>query len=736
MRPHTLPEVIAVICVILTLAFSILPDSNSHSSGVGDYNGEMASRNVPLINESLPAIGWSEDVRLTNDTAYSVYPDIALEGRNVHVVWEHYGNETGEWKYHLKYKRSTDGGLTWDDGLGNISGTRLLLDLGDMIPLVSARIGVNGSNVHIAYYGRHGNFWWPSYINSTTNGETWSQPVMIGNRTDGCPGGLDIAVAGGNIHIAWIYGSNPLDSQVYYSMSSDGGASWSNATKMSSLPRGSQRPAVAVEGNKVHLVYLDMDSDKMYYKRSLDNGKSWDDGMGNIGSQRLLFSDSANLSVISEIAASDGRVHTVWNKEIPHSEWNESEGVWQYVPYYQMLYTNSEDNGGNWSSVQVLVNHTDVPFNTWGEESYGHTVSVWDIEALGNSVHVVSGDTRDDKSTCEVYYKKSTDGGRNWTGDTRVTLASDDSFNPRVAVDYGRIHLVWMDQRDDNNPWADSEEEIYYKRYPAFGPPPPVNLSANLEGVAFEDVNISWERPVTGGNESSVYRYDIYYGDTYNCNGDGYALLVSLQASNDSHHYYVHGGAGEGDPDNYFYYVCSVNSTNHSSCAFDQAGKFTYPVSKGPSLVSIPLIQSDEGVQTVLQTVQWDKAWSYDSSVREWKWYMKYKPYEGELERIDISEAYWISITESSNLTVAGIVPVGRLIGLNEGWNLVGFPSFREDYTVVDLKSSTATERIEVFDALCPPYYLGLMSDGDTLQAGVGYWIKVRYATVWTVESS
>jgi hypothetical protein len=732
---HHLPRITAVISTVLLILLPILAHPAPHSSDAIHVNLGPVSPNVPLINESLPAIGWIPDIRLTEDSAYSIYPDIASNGQNVHVVWEHYGNGTGEWKYYLMYKRSRDSGLMWDDGLGNVDAVRQLVDLGDLLPLVSARIGANGSNVHVAYFGRHGNFWWPSYLNSTDNGISWNGPRMIGNMSDSCPGALDLAVMGNNIHIAWLYGTNPLDMQVYYSMSSDGGTSWSNAMKMSSLSEGSQRPSIAVEGNSVHLAYLGGNYHGLYYKRSLDDGKNWDDGLGNMGAQRLLLMDLENLSIVSQVAVSEGRVHLVWNREIPHSEWNESEGMWQYIPYYQMLFLNSEDNGGNWSEEKVLVDHTDVPFNIWGDKPYGHTVAMWDMDARGTEVHVFSCDTRDDKSTCEIYHKKSDDGAHNWSGDIRLTNAWNGSFNPRAAINDGQVHVVWSDRRDDNNPHIDTEEEIYYKRYPSLGPQPPENLSADLNGTSYENVNISWQGSEASGNQS-VHRYDIFHSEAYHLNRSGYSLLGSVQASNESYYSYVHTGAGEGDPENHFYYVCAANSTNYFSCSHNQVGKFSRPLSKGPNLISIPLVQSNESIERVLQTVQFDKAWTYNTSDSRWIWHMSSKSYKGRLNSIDHTMGVWVNVVDASNFIVAGVVPDYTVTNLYKGWNLVGYPSFNEDYTVADLEMAVTAERVEGFNSSAPPYFLKLMIGTDRLVVGYGYWIWVESETLWTLSNT
>lgn len=96
----------------------------------------------------------------------------------------------------------------------------------------------------------------------------------------------------------------------------------------------------------------------------------------------------------------------------------------------------------------------------------------------------------------------------------------------------------------------------------------------------------------------------------------------------------------------------------------------------------------------------------------------------------------WVNVTEDSNLTVAGIVPLSTTIYLQTGWNLVGFPSFQQDYTVGNLKVAVTAERIEGFEASAQPYFLRLMLDEDSLQTGFGYWVRVEADVDWIVEVS
>ncbi len=260
---------------------------------------------------------------------------------------------------------------------------------------------------------------------------------------------------------------------------------------------------------------------------------------------------------------------------------------------------------------------------------------------------------------------------------------------------------------------------------------PPSAPTASLSGREFENVTISWQ--LSGldipGLERIV-RYDLYRNTTYSPQAEDYQLLGSVEAGVDV---FVDNSSGEGDSQNYFYVVCAIELDGNSSCASGQAAKFTRPLAPGPSLVSVPLIQSDENVETVLQTVKYERAWYYDHSSQEWKWYMKDKTYSGGLSGLNHTMGIWANVTQASNLTVAGIVPAQTAIQLRTGWNLISFPSTNTSYTVTDLKAETGATRVEGYGS-APPYFLRVLGDADMLQAGQGYWVKVEADGVWTVS--
>lgn len=99
---------------------------------------------------------WGADTRLTNNTANSQFPSIAVSGSVVHVVWWDFRNTNEE----IYYKRSTDGGVSWE------ADTRLTSNNAEsQFPSVA----VSGSTVHVVWNDdRDGN--WEMYYKRNPTG--------------------------------------------------------------------------------------------------------------------------------------------------------------------------------------------------------------------------------------------------------------------------------------------------------------------------------------------------------------------------------------------------------------------------------------------------------------------------------------------------------------------------------------------------------------------------------------
>ena len=159
----------------------------------------------------------------------------------------------------------------------------------------------------------------------------------------------------------------------------------------------------------------------------------------------------------------------------------------------------------------------------------------------------------------------------------------------------------------------------------------------------------------------------------------------------------------------------------------------------GWRLVSHPMILADTSVPTVLSSVggSYSTVRAFDPSDTASPW-QRYVPGRAgnDLQYLDNTRGFWIRITAPCTLQVMGTWPgTPQYVILQTGWNLVGFPSSRVDYTISDLKADTGATRVEGFDSTAAPYYLRVLGDTEALRAGAGYWVYVPADTVWTVPS-
>ena len=259
----------------------------------------------------------------------------------------------------------------------------------------------------------------------------------------------------------------------------------------------------------------------------------------------------------------------------------------------------------------------------------------------------------------------------------------------------------------------------------------PILTSAVLDGANNEHVLISWNLSDGGGGGGvDVSHFAIYFSPTYDHEGAGYSYLGLVDKNETS---YIHASAGDGDWNSYFYYV-QANYTDGSTYWIGQAGKFVRHMEKGKQIASVPLVQADTTLETVLQTLDgsYKHVRYYKSSDQgpHWKSYWTFKRYR-TLFDIDHTMGFWIEIVKADHLVVAGLVPEVTRIELDHGWNFVGYPSFI-DRTLSQALAGVDWEKAQGYDDN-PPFNLKQLSGTDVTTAGEGYWVWVDLPQTWDI---
>lgn len=185
---------------------------------------------------------WGADIRLTNDTASSVYPNLSISGQVVHVVWSDYRD--GD--YEIYYKRSTDVGMNWGPD------TRLT-----NVPSFSedAAVAVSGSVVHVVWSDTRDVNPEIYYKRSTDGGSSWGADVRLTNNP-AWSFYSSVAVSGSIVHVVW-EDYRDGNHEIYYKCSTDGGSSWGVDTRLTNNVGASYYPKVSVTGSAVHVAWED-----------------------------------------------------------------------------------------------------------------------------------------------------------------------------------------------------------------------------------------------------------------------------------------------------------------------------------------------------------------------------------------------------------------------------------------------------------------------------------------------
>ena len=265
----------------------------------------------------------------------------------------------------------------------------------------------------------------------------------------------------------------------------------------------------------VHVVWYDnREGDyEIYYKRSTDYGANW-------GQDTRLTFDSHG-SWHPSVAASDSNLHVVW--------YDNRDGNWE------IYYKRSTDSGINWGPDVRLTNDSALSNHP-------------SLSASGPWVYVVWVEQRDGNP--EIYFKRSSNSGTNWSSDIRLTYALYVSWMPSIASSDTNVHVVWYDRRDGNY-------EVYDKRSTDGGTTwsPDLRMTrdtiasaAPSVAIAWPVVHVAWTHDPTNNQQWKIYYQRstdggiTWFPQTTITGDSGFAQEPSLSVSGRNVHLVWRGG--------------------------------------------------------------------------------------------------------------------------------------------------------------------------------------------------
>ena len=240
-------------------------DSQGAINVVVDMNEVESSGGNIFFTRSLDGGAvWSEQLRLSEMNA-ATKPAIALDSQdNIYAVYlmMKTGHSVPSWYVHLR--RSSNGGAQWTTGININEGY-------GGYTYAFPSIGVNPVNDHIyavwdsrkdRFYGKNQVY----FSRSTDRGATWSAPMNISADPDRNHYPEMVVDAAGNINVIWSRSGG-----LWFRRSTNGGDTWSQTVQVSETGRNTywSRLAVDPSGNIKILWRSNMPSDyQIYFCRS------------------------------------------------------------------------------------------------------------------------------------------------------------------------------------------------------------------------------------------------------------------------------------------------------------------------------------------------------------------------------------------------------------------------------------------------------------------------------------
>lgn len=358
-----------------------------------------------VAQDTSCGIAWGPIINLSGENPFAGLPHIAVQGETVHVTWEGGG-------YRLPYRRSTDGGVTWEPTREMLSDTSVLVAYYPWL--------VANSRVLFFLFGKttaQGQS--PvCLMKSADGGTTWSAYDSInGQRTTQI---WHVAISEDTLIVQY-----PRTNARFF-VTTNGGVSWDSSLV-------STRGRVEVRGGALHSVWgQPLNGQEVVYKRSTDLGQSWQDSIV-LSTLDGEWSHDAKIAISAE---NPPRIYVTWR--------DTKYGCLTLVGC-SIIMRQSGDSGFSWGDEYTMTD-SPVGYNwDWGQQ----------IATSGEKVIAVW--TND--QTAHINMRYSVNRGGSWSPLCDVTPGRSTTA-PSCAITPSAAHILW----EDIDTSGTGGVHVYYRR--------------------------------------------------------------------------------------------------------------------------------------------------------------------------------------------------------------------------------------------------------------------------------
>jgi len=288
--------------------------------------------------------------------------------------------------------------------------------------------------------------------------------------SQGLGAGLDpsIAVDGQNVYVVWrdtkgaVCYPTTCFNDIFFSESTNGGASFSTPINVSHDLASSLFPVIASSGSNIYVAWENStlySNPQVYFSRSTNGGSTF-------SGAAIDLSNDAGYTQNIAVASSGSDVYVVWQDNTPGN--------------YQIFYRLSTDYGANFNPTVNLSNSpagaptlsltstsiyvawtygpggVKVRRSTDGGNSFG---GIYTIAAQAGSRVLFASDSnvyavwpqqvprdRNIPPHTDVFFSQSTDGGKTFSTAINLSKGVVNSYRPRISVSgSGNIYVAWLE---------------------------------------------------------------------------------------------------------------------------------------------------------------------------------------------------------------------------------------------------------------------------------------------------